>query len=147
MRLQWPESLAHGEKVETGTDTDLRINVSPPAAAGGIADKSCTPPLIVAEPNPQLTSEALEHRVQGCKVLPCTIGADGKMRDCKALEPLAHLTESVLASMKQRIYRPSLCGEYLRRHPTTRSASHPRVVRRPPLDESPVRPSSQQPSQ
>jgi hypothetical protein len=99
-------------KVQAGRDTDIRIDLGQPApqpAAGGAQARSCTPPEILSGPNPQLTAEALEHRVQGCLLLNCRIGADGKVKGCTAVEPLEHLTESVLATMKKRIYKPSLC--------------------------------------
>jgi hypothetical protein len=100
---------AEAVNVQTGKDTDIRIVLPPPEAASGAAP-ACTPPSIVSGPNPQMNAPALEHRIEGCMVFSCRIEADGKMKHCKTIQPLAHLTDDALASLNQRIYRPSLCA-------------------------------------
>ncbi len=77
------------------------------AAACAFLREELDSPVRISGKPPEYTNEAIQKRTLATVVLRCTLGRDGRMRDCKVLESAPHgLTESALASTASAVYQP-----------------------------------------
>jgi TonB family protein len=54
------------------------------------------------------TQEALEARVQGAMTVKCTITKEGRVQNCRVLQSLPHMEQSVVDALQSRTYKPIL---------------------------------------
>src|SRR4051812_7191875 len=87
----------------------LQVKLQPGDPANGerLEGDFIEPPVFLSGPNPHYTEEALRHNVQGTLVIRCVITSEGEVRECEAKTSLRYLTDTTIAVLQKRKYRPA----------------------------------------
>lgn len=81
----------------------------PEVAVGAVEfTDSMTAPEMLSGQNPEYTSQAVEHGVEGPMMVHCVVTVEGKVRACKVLKGLPFMNQPVLDALERRKYRPAL---------------------------------------
>jgi TonB family protein len=82
------------------------IKAQPSAMASALMDR-LIPPRKIDGPDPEYTQQAFDRGVEGSMSVECIIGADGRVRNCKAVKSLPFMANAVIAALEARTYRPA----------------------------------------
>jgi protein TonB len=66
-----------------------------------------TPPQVLSGPNPEYTSQALEHEVEGLMIVKCVVSVAGQVRDCRVIKSLPFMDKAVIDALYRRKYSPA----------------------------------------
>jgi protein TonB len=67
-----------------------------------------TPPQKLGGPDPQYSSQALEHEVEGTMIVKCIVSVQGQVRGCRILKSLPFMDRAVIDALEHRKYSPAL---------------------------------------
>lgn len=67
-----------------------------------------TPPRRLSGPDPQYTTEALEHEIEGTMLVRCVVSIQGTVHGCRVVQSLPFMDRAVIDALEQRRYAPAL---------------------------------------
>ena len=107
-----PVEMQHVFKLRLKLPRELKANEQPVTGPVPFDASKMTRPELVIGKDPVYTEEALARRVQGKFVARCTITTQGQVTNCRVITPLPFMTETILNTLTQRVYKPArLNGE------------------------------------
>ncbi len=71
-------------------------------------DDRMTPPKMVSGPALSYTEKALEREVEGLMIVKCVVTTEGNVRECRVLQGLPFMSESIVRTLQTRRYSPAL---------------------------------------
>jgi TonB family protein len=65
-------------------------------------------PKFISGPDPEYTSQAIDHDISGEVVAKCLITAEGSVHDCRVLQGQPFMDRAVVDALERRKYSPAL---------------------------------------
>lgn len=100
------EEVVIDGKAKAGAST-AKATSAAGAAAAAVAAGHLVPPHRISGPDPEYTSQAYDHEVEGAMAVECIVGADGHVRKCKAIKTLPFMERAVIDALEARTYAPA----------------------------------------